>query len=290
MTTDRPVWAFAIGLVAFDVLAVWWLGWSVDAGPLLPLLVLVGALLAIRFVAARDPKLARVASVCDALACLAVLINAAWIATYVGATTGAPLRDHELAAADRAIGFSWTAWAAWSAAHPTFHAVTRWAYPQHIWQSVLLVGVLAWRREASPLLRALAVAFTVTLVVSALAPAIGTESDAVWEPTFAALQRGTFHQIDAATPQGLISLPSFHAVLATLFLLGWWSVPWARWPALALNLLILVATVRWGAHYLVDVIAGVLVALVAAWVVGMPAFGYRRNGIGILIRPSFAAR
>jgi membrane-associated phospholipid phosphatase len=267
----RDMWAFALGLVALDAIAVWWLGWTVAGGPLEAIGVLVGALLLIRAIAARDATLARVASVSEALACLSVLINAAWIATYVAATTGAPLRDAELAAVDHALGFSWPLWALWSAAHPTFHAVTRWAYEQHVWQSVLVVGVLAWRREAWPLLRALAVAFAVTLVVSAIAPAIGAQSDAEWEPTFAALRNGTFHQIDAGTPQGLVSLPSFHAVLATLFLLAWWPVRWARWPAVLLNALMLVATVRWGAHYLVDVLAGVLLAVSAAWAMRMPA-------------------
>jgi membrane-associated phospholipid phosphatase len=263
ISLDRPLWSAALTLALADALAVWLLGWTVDPAVPAAVAVAVIGLSAIAWVAAKDARLARLSAPCLALALLCLLSNGAWIATFVGASMGAPLRDATYAAADRALGFSWAAWKAWSVAHPSFDRVTQLAYGQHIWQSVVLLALLAnGPRGASPLLRALLIAFIVTLAISAVAPAIGTEADAEWLPTFIALRSGTFRHIGGA--QALISMPSFHAVLATLFALGWWTIPWARWPGLAFNALMLVATVRWGQHYLVDVLAGVLLAIVAA--------------------------
>jgi membrane-associated phospholipid phosphatase len=44
-----------------------------------------------------------------------------------------------------------------------------------------------------------------------------------------------------------------------------------RWPVLAFNVVMLLATVHSGAHYLVDVLAGILLAVIAARVVNMPS-------------------
>jgi membrane-associated phospholipid phosphatase len=257
----------ALGLVGFDALGLWWRGWSIDSTVLLGVAVAVGGFSLIGWIASRDSRLRRVAAVAFALGLLCLLINAAWVATFIAASSGASLYDEAFAAADRTLGFSWPAWKAWSVAHPTFDRVTGVAYESHIVESVIVVAVTAWRRDATPLLRAFTISFLVTLAVSAIVPAIGTETDAAWGVTFAALRAGSFRHITGA--QALISMPSFHAVLATLFGLAWWRIPWARWPGVAVNVTMLVATVRWGQHYLVDVLAGVALAFVAAWSAGM---------------------
>ena len=66
-------------------------------------------------------------------------------------------------------------------------------------------------------------------------------------------------------PRGLITFPSFHAALGVIFARAFWSVPWLRWPALAVNLLMIAATPVNGGHYFVDVAAGGAVACVAIW-------------------------
>jgi hypothetical protein len=268
---DRGAWGIAGALVAFDAAAIAWLGWAVQWQAVCAVGIAVTSFLVIGAVARRDPRLARIGPVCEALAVLCLLINASWVATYVTATSGAPLRDQTFHTADAAIGFSWDAWKRWNDAHPLFAHATAFAYEQHIWQVVLLVAVLAWRRPdgAFPVLRALGLTFLVTMLAATLFPAIGTQDDAAWSATFFALRSGTFHTIGNATVKGMVSMPSYHAVLAVLYLTAWWPVRWARWPAVVLDTLMLVGTVRWGAHYLVDVIAGMVLALAAARVTGV---------------------
>ena len=63
---------------------------------------------------------------------------------------------------------------------------------------------------------------------------------------------------------GIITFPSFHVAAAVL--LGWGflcTLSVVRWPALALNALMLISTVVIGGHYLIDVYAGLIVAMVA---------------------------
>lgn len=48
-----------------------------------------------------------------------------------------------------------------------------------------------------------------------------------------------------------------------IFAWGFWSVRWLRVPALAFNGAVLVATLPHGSHHLIDVLAGVALAVVA---------------------------
>jgi len=61
----------------------------------------------------------------------------------------------------------------------------------------------------------------------------------------------------------LVTFPSFHTATAMLLLLAFRGVPYMRWVSLALNGLMLIAIPIEGSHYLVDVIAGIAVALLA---------------------------
>jgi membrane-associated phospholipid phosphatase len=65
--------------------------------------------------------------------------------------------------------------------------------------------------------------------------------------------------------EGIITFPSLHAALGVLFPAALWRVSGVRWIALGLNSLLLMATPAYGSHYVIDVIAGILVAA-ACWI------------------------
>ncbi len=71
---------------------------------------------------------------------------------------------------------------------------------------------------------------------------------------FQALRGGTMRLIDLGGTQGLVTFPSFHTVCAVLLTLAFWQVPYVRWPALALNGLMLLAIRIEGSHYPVDIV------------------------------------
>ena len=61
-------------------------------------------------------------------------------------------------------------------------------------------------------------------------------------------------------PLGLVAFPSFHTTAGILFTWALWTSPRLRWPAVMVNGLMLVSVPVIGAHYLIDLIAGVIVA------------------------------
>jgi hypothetical protein len=69
--------------------------------------------------------------------------------------------------------------------------------------------------------------------------------------------------LDLAYAEGLMCFPSFHTILAVLAALALRSCRYLRWPAALLALLIVVSTVTTGTHYVIDVLAGLLVTAVA---------------------------
>ena len=62
---------------------------------------------------------------------------------------------------------------------------------------------------------------------------------------------------------GIVTFPSGHAAIAVACAWAAWDLKWARYPALALNVAMAVSAVPSANHYLVDVIAGVLIALIS---------------------------
>jgi len=78
-----------------------------------------------------------------------------------------------------------------------------------------------------------------------------------------ALRAGRLSVLDPENAIGLVSFPSFHAAAAILFIWGSWPFRTLRAPAIALNVAMTGTAFVEGSHYLVDIIAGTLVALVA---------------------------
>ena len=78
-----------------------------------------------------------------------------------------------------------------------------------------------------------------------------------------ALRDGTLKVVSLTDGQGIIAFPSFHAALGVILARAFWHLPWARWPGLILNLVMIVATPVSGGHYFVDVFAGLGVAALA---------------------------
>jgi membrane-associated phospholipid phosphatase len=61
--------------------------------------------------------------------------------------------------------------------------------------------------------------------------------------------------------EGIITFPSFHAALGIIFIAGLWPIPVLRWIGLIVNVLMIAATPVEGGHYFIDVLAGVVIAL-----------------------------
>jgi membrane-associated phospholipid phosphatase len=213
--------------------------------------------------------------------------------SYLAAAAGAaiPLQDAAFDAIDRAMGFDWMALMRLLNDTPALFGGLRLIYGSLLPQMVLAVlclaftGRLVWLRI---FMLAFVVATLITISISAVLPAAGvwlhyglTEADervvpvvsTVW-PVFTGLRDGTFRALVAIGSEGVITFPSLHAALAVILIAALWPVRVLRWPIVVLNAAMLAATPVDGAHYLIDVIAGVVIAafsVAAAWAVAVRA-------------------
>ena len=69
--------------------------------------------------------------------------------------------------------------------------------------------------------------------------------------------------ISPRAAKGLIGFPSYHAALPLI--VAWYGreIPYLRWPLIAVNAVVVVATPIQGGHYVIDVVAGFGVAVAA---------------------------
>lgn len=185
------------------------------------------------------------------------------------ASISAPFADAMLASADRKLGFDWIAY---SRLMEPIRPVLMFAYKSFDWQPALVsIGLFA--RQSTRLWQtatAAVIAIIITTIIFPFAPALGASnfyrfdvhsSMQPFAPALLALKHG-YRSLDNSVFTGLISMPSYHASASLIFTWALWKTA-LRWPAIALNLLMLAASIPLGSHYLVDIIAGVMVGVLA---------------------------
>jgi hypothetical protein len=195
------------------------------------------------------------------------------IFSYLCATLPFPLLDGTFAALDRSLGFDWLAWFDFVHAHALLDRILTLAYLTMLPQVLFAIVFFSHSRRqagAEELWRTAMLALVVTALLSGLLPALGTYSyystlpdRAIHLPDLIALRTGTMTVFPVLELKGIITMPSFHSVMAVLL-----CYPYRRHRPLfvivvALNGLMLVSVPTRGGHYLVDVIAGVAVAAAA---------------------------
>jgi membrane-associated phospholipid phosphatase len=200
------------------------------------------------------------------------------LAAYAMQRFAFPLQDRLFGNADLALGLKWFDYAHWVDRHLGIQRIFHFAYDTISVQIALPLVVLAFsnrQRELRVYLLAFAIAFTVTIIISALMPAAGP---------IALVDRATFHiiQFTGATPLdhlmrlreagplilndapgGIATFPSFHATVAVLTPLTLRGYPRIFVVLLVLNAAMLGGTVTEGAHYFCDIFAGIGMAFFA---------------------------
>lgn len=279
--TATPLRILSAAIVAAAVLAVLQAGFALEPWGFVKLGVAAGSMaLLARFYTVRRPD-RRLATTLEGTALLLVLTAACAVLSYASLATGRPLVDETYAALDRAIGFDWEAFLLFTAERPLFARILAVAYASSLAQIVTVVLLLGLGGRDVVLQRflvAYAVSAIVVVVVSGVAPAVGPyvhygappllgaidPEAGVWHLVhFEALRAGTFAVFDLAQTEGLVTFPSFHTALAVLCVWAVWGFARLRWPVLVLNVLVVIGTVPFGGHYVVDLIAGGAAALAA---------------------------
>lgn len=200
----------------------------------------------------------------------AMVVEAAF-ATGIQYTPFPPI-DAALARWDAALGFNVTSAMAWTQAHPRCRSWLWRSYDSLQYQLLLVPLLACCLRDRARMKR-----FTYAFVYSFFAgdlfyyffPSSGPAGVYV-SPYFDPVQRLTHvkfynvHHFLAVTTRagGLIAFPSFHVVWGVLLTCLARGRSWAFLPLLALNALMIASTLLLGWHFLVDVVSGVVLALV----------------------------
>jgi membrane-associated phospholipid phosphatase len=220
----------------------------------------------------------RLASALESTAQVLVFAAVAAPLSYIAASAALPLQDAVFDAMDRTLGFNWNEVLAFMNRWPGFFLFMRAMYLSLTLQMTAVVlllaftGRLAWLRVY---MLAFIFAALLTIALSALLPAEGAwlhyglkadqsvmpSSHTSW-PVFHGLRDGSYRLVMAVGSEGIITFPSLHAALAVILMAAFWPVPIARWVSAVVNSLMLAATPIDGSHYLVDVLAGIAIAVV----------------------------
>ncbi len=226
------------------------------------------------------------------LVALLILVYCAGVAT-----TPYPLIDESLSQADEALNFSVPATIEWVHQRPVLHRLFDLAYESWTPQTILVPFLFAWTLNRAMLMKFMnAIVLTMFIggMVYYFVPACGpiTLFDSPYFPSIAHLIEPIYdaiHQRQEMTHMvtGFVAFPSFHTVNGVLFLilvsrlvknkiisLGV-NPNWRAWLAsfaglrfmlavvfiVVLNVLLITSTLMLGHHYILDVLAGAILAL-----------------------------
>jgi membrane-associated phospholipid phosphatase len=269
--------AISLAVVAVSIWGLYATQITVSLGQLLPRLALLVVLLAgVAFYRwRREEKLLNVIL----MTFWAVLItNLHMFPMFIAARQKAPLCDDLLARLDAACGIEVPDVLRIMEDHPTVGRLLEVAYGTLTLLMTLAVMVppLCGRMDrAKEFALGVMVSALICMPLFAVVQAVGPWAHYGYAPTpgqerymtaFFKLKSEAPFALDLSYGEGLITFPSFHAILAILAALALRSTAYLRWPVAVLAALIVVSTVTTGWHYPMDVLAGIVVAAVAVGV------------------------
>ena len=206
----------------------------------------------------------------------ALSLAGALVSYWFARISPAPFADAILYRADLLLGFDWREAYPRYVALPAIHRAMQLCYASIAYTPALLMAGLAARgfeQRIREFLVAYSIGLTATMISFFFLPAKSAlefvlQGRATYMPqtrvntsaTILALRDGALTDVSIDMLIGIVTFPSFHAFSAVLFMWSSWVLRWLRWPIVLINLGMLIATPIEGTHYLVDVIAGCLLA------------------------------
>ena len=190
------------------------------------------------------------------------------VLTFLCATWRLPLRDEILTTLDQSLGFNWPAWRSGLSAVPAVQLVLKISYglllPQIIVAVLLFpaIGAVNKGRELSILA---ALTLLPTMLIFTLAPALGPFAifggQTAYLTQMLALRADGPWSFDLSAMEGIITMPSYHTILAILFTYAFRDTGAVGWGIALLNTIMLFSIPSIGGHYLMDMLAGASIAV-----------------------------
>ncbi|HEX7852541.1 MAG TPA: phosphatase PAP2 family protein [Sphingobium sp.] len=226
---------------------------------------------------ARRYRMERTAMFMEALSVPAIIGAMGMVSIIAIAALSGPFVDGPLVEMDAQLHFDWRLLYQFYLKHPIIMAVSRQSYDAFSYQLLLVPMILwLWRQGEMlwPYIAAYSVALILTIIVFPFFPAAGPYNHfgishanlEPWQwnfgPYIDGLRNGHIRDM-TQTSSGLISVPSFHAAAGVLFIWACGRIPYLRWVFFLLNTTMIISAMIIGSHYLVDLIAGVAVSMIA---------------------------
>ena len=207
------------------------------------------------------------------------------ILSYLGTRASLPEVDHQLAAWDKALGLDWPGFVYWAASQPLIcdWAVIVYDKPFFV-LPFMIMALLVLTKKAhrfEELVSFTLITMLITLIIGTLMPAgspyayhgISVDitakfhaiADATYNNFFYQVRSGQIRAMDMENRQGLIAFPSYHTVVALMLTLYVRDFAGSIGPMALVSLGIILATPLIGGHYFVDILGGIVVAMVAFW-------------------------
>jgi membrane-associated phospholipid phosphatase len=207
------------------------------------------------------------------------------LSTYVAMRFDFPLADEWLEAIDRRL-FDWWGFISFVDGQPRLASILGFSYESFLFQIVALPLALCLYGSTARAYRTVILFGLICFVSSLISiwfPAIGTfprylnETDRLdsidthfgffFLSEFNAVRNDPKFVFSTDKLAGILTFPSVHAAVAVLCAWAAWGIRYARLPFLLLNILMVTSAVSHGSHYLIDVLAGIVLAPVCIAVV-----------------------
>ncbi len=204
------------------------------------------------------------------------------VLNYLVVTFDRPLIDDKLLAWDRALGIDWAELYIFLKTLPGLSQLLTIAYASSLLQIAIVVPVLALMGRIQRLDRfflAFILAAAITITFWAIFPSFGAAThlfstgavvdlsgatvDLDYVKVLLDLKAGLTPHIVMAQMKGLIAFPSFHTVMAVLTVYAAAAIPRALWPVVGWNSIVLLSVPVDGGHHVVDIAAGLVLAVAA---------------------------
>jgi hypothetical protein len=265
-------WAMICLLLAVDFVWASQVGLTIDGGDIKIKAGLIGALLALSAACRRRNR--GIANMAEAVALLCAFTATAVVLTYLAASCAFPLQDMMMERLDRAIGFDWSAWHDAVLNRPILSWSLLVAYASLLPQTILSILYFpATDRSAriGELLLLAGATSAATVLISAIWPTLGPcaangpsfgacaangGGDIAYLRDVLALRAGGPWHFELSAMEGIVTMPSYHTVMAVLFTYAFRRTGLVGYGIATLNLVMLLSIPPIGGHYLVDVLAG----------------------------------
>lgn len=230
------------------------------------------------------PRLHYVSVLAKSVRCHEVAVTLSWVLllinfgyvtlllSYLGVTLAFPLVDGTLVHIDRSIGFDWLLFYKLSHRYNMVATILELSYKSVAIQPLMIVSFLGLTRrynDLSEFVLYIIISAVLMIPIATLFPASSTFlhfgiSDTNTASTvsyFYPLRNGSLKLFDINSGQGLVSMPSYHTVLAIGFVYALRRVKIILYPALLLNMVMILSTPTVGGHYLADIFGGGLLSV-----------------------------